>query len=237
MTNTYTSQNDYKKYIDASLQYGHRPKEWNPKMAPYILNTQYGYHIFDLNKTSKFLKLAGNILQQNAKNNAKILFVGTNKISAPIIAKLAMTCNAFYINFRWLGGLLTNWATIQTQIDNLKRLELQYKNGEFKNLSKKDCSNKQKELKKLRSLFQGIQGMNYLPDIVIFTSPLKDITAINECKKLGIPAISIMDSNCNPDSVTYPIPANDDSRASVTFILNYLTNRIIAGIKQKRRNT
>jgi len=126
-----------KQYIKASVHYGHRPKEWNPKMAPYILYEKYGYHIFDLVKTSKLLKLAGNILQKKAEKKGKFLFVGTNKLSSSIIAKQAKRTNNFYINYRWLGGMLTNWSTIQKRIDRLKYLEEQELNGNFDTLSKK----------------------------------------------------------------------------------------------------
>jgi small subunit ribosomal protein S2 len=220
-----------KQYIKASVHYGHRPKEWNPKMAPYILYEKYGYHIFDLVKTSKLLKLAGNVLQKKAEKNGKFLFVGTNKLSSSIIAKQAKRTNNFYINYRWLGGMLTNWSTIQKRIDRLKYLEEQELNGNFESLSKKEASAQRKEMDKLKRLFNGIKDMTSLPDVVIFTNQLKDSLAIQECLRLGIPTICIVDSNCNPDLIPYPIPANDDSSSSINFILNYLVNRISIGYK------
>jgi len=220
-----------KQYIKASVHYGHRPKEWNPKMAPYILYEKYGYHIFDLVKTSKLLKLAGNILQKKAEKNGKFLFVGTNKLSSSIIAKQAKRTNNFYINYRWLGGMLTNWSTIQKRIERLKYLEEQELNGSFETLSKKDYSAQRKEMDKLKRLFNGIKDMTSLPDAVIFTNQLKDSLAIQECLRLGIPTICIVDTNCNPDLIPYPIPANDDSSSSINFILNYLVNRISMGYK------
>ena len=220
-----------KQYIKASVHYGHRPKEWNPKMAPYILYEKYGYHIFDLVKTSKLLKLAGNILQKKAEKKGKFLFVGTNKLSSSIIAKQAKRTNNFYINYRWLGGMLTNWSTIQKRIDRLKYLEEQELNGNFETLSKKDYSAQRKEMDKLKRLFNGIKDMTSLPDVVIFTNQLKDSLAIQECLRLGIPTICIVDTNCNPDLIPYPIPANDDSSSSINFILNYLVNRISIGYK------
>ncbi len=220
-----------KQYIKASVHYGHRPKEWNPKMAPYILYEKYGYHIFDLVKTSKLLKLAGNILEKKAEKNGKFLFVGTNKLSSSIIAKQAKRTNNFYINYRWLGGMLTNWSTIQKRIERLKFLEEQELNGNFETLSKKDYSAQRKEMDKLKRLFNGIKEMTSLPDAVIFTSQLKDSLAIQECLRLGIPTICIVDTNCNPDLIPYPIPANDDSSSSINFILNYLVNRISLGYK------
>lgn len=228
-----------KQYVKASVHYGHPPKEWNPKMAPYILYAKYGYHIFDLVKTSKLLKLAGNVLQKKAEKGGKFLFVGTNRLSSSIVAKQAKRCNAFYINYRWLGGMLTNWNTVQKQIQRLKVLEQQELDGQFEALSKKDYSAQRKEMDRLRRLFNGIKDMSSLPDVVVFTNQLKDSLAIQECLRLGIPTICIVDTNCNPDLIPYPIPANDDSSSSINFILNYLVNRITTGynINDKRKNS
>ena len=218
-----------KQYVKASVHYGHPPREWNPKMAPYILYEKYGYHIFDLVKTSKLLRLAGNVVQKKAEKKGKILFVGTNRLASSIIAKQAKRCDSFYINYRWLGGMLTNWPTVQKQIETLKILEQQESEGIYENLSKKEYSQKRKEIDKLRRLFNGIKDMSSLPDVVIFTNQLKDSLAIQECLRLGIPTICIVDTNCNPDLIPYPIPANDDSSSSINFILNYLVNRILTG--------
>ena len=218
-----------KQYVKASVHYGHPPREWNPKMAPYILYAKYGYHIFDLVKTSKLLRLAGNVLQKKAEKGGKFLFVGTNRLSSSIVAKQAKRCNSYYINYRWLGGILTNWNTVQKRIERLKELERQEIEGSLEKLSKKDYSAQRKEIDKLRRLFNGIKDMTGLPDVVIFTSQLKDSLAIQECLRLGIPTICIVDTNCNPDLIPYPIPANDDSSSSINFILNYLVNRILAG--------
>jgi small subunit ribosomal protein S2 len=226
-----------KQYVKASVHYGHPPKEWNPKMAPYILYAKYGYHIFDLVKTSKLLKLAGNVLQKKAEKNGKFLFVGTNRLSSSIVAKQAKRCDSFYINYRWLGGMLTNWSTVQTQIERLKKFEQQESTGYFEKLSKKDYSAQRKEVDRLRRLFNGIKDMTKLPDVVIFTNQLKDLQAIQECLRLGIPTICIVDTNCNPDLIPYPIPANDDSSSSINFILNYLVNRITTGYNISNKKT
>jgi small subunit ribosomal protein S2 len=224
-----------KQYVKASVHYGHSPKEWNPKMAPYILYTKYGYHIFDLVKTSKLLRLAGNVVEKKAEKSGKFLFVGTNRLSSSIVAQQAKRCDNFYINYRWLGGMLTNWSTIQNRITRLKELEKQEINGIFENLSKKEYTKKRKEMDKLRRLFNGIKDMKNLPDVVIFTNQLKDSLAIQECLILGIPTICIVDSNCNPDLIPYPIPANDDSSSSINFILNYLVNRILTGYNHESK--
>ena len=226
-----------KQYVKASVHYGHPPKEWNPKMAPYILYAKYGYHIFDLVKTSKLLRLAGNVLEKKAAKGGKFLFVGTNRLSSSIIAKQAKRANSFYINYRWLGGMLTNWSTVQKRIERLKFLDQQEANGAFENLSKKEYSSQRKEIDKLRRLFTGIKDMSTLPDVVIFTNQLKDSLAIQECLRLGIPTICIVDTNCNPDLIPYPIPANDDSSSSINFILNYLVNRISLGYNNEYKES
>jgi small subunit ribosomal protein S2 len=236
MVETSSKKEIAKQYVKASVHYGHTPKEWNPKMAPYILCSKYGYHIFDLVKTSKLLRLAGNVLEKKSEKGGNFLFVGTNKLSSSIIAKQAKRCNSYYINYRWLGGMLTNWTTVQNQINLLKDLEQKEAEGYFEKLSKKEYSAKRKEIDKLRKLFTGIKDMTSLPDVVIFTSQLKDSLAIQECLRLGIPTISIVDTNCNPDLVPYPIPANDDSSSSINFILNYLVNRILTGYNIKNKN-
>ena len=153
MTDTLDKKEIAKQYIKASVHYGHPPKEWNPKMAPYILYAKYGYHIFDLVKTSKLLRLAGNVLEKKAGKGGKFLFVGTNRLSASIIAKQAKRCDAYYINYRWLGGMLTNWSTVQQQILRLKNLEQQELDGSFDQLSKKEYSRQRKEIDRLRRLF------------------------------------------------------------------------------------
>ena len=218
-----------KKYVKALMHYGHTPKEWTTKMAPYILGIKIGYHIFDLVKTSKLLQSAGKTLEKKASKKAKFLFVGTNKVSSPIIVKQAKRCNSFYMNYRWLGGMLTNWSTVKKQIEELKYLEAQEIEGKFESYSKKEHSSKRKEIAKLRRLFNGIKEMKSLPDMVIFTDQIKNSLAIQECKKLGIPTICIVDTNCNPSLIPYPIPANDDSSASINFILNYLVTKILRG--------
>ena len=229
MSEKLTKKEIAKQYVKASVHYGHPPREWNPKMAPYILYAKYGYHIFDLVKTSKLLRLAGNVLQKKAEKGGKFLFVGTNRLSSSIVAQQAKRCDSFYINYRWLGGMLTNWSTVQNRIERLKTLEKEELAGNFEKLSKKEYSSLRKEMDKLRRLFNGIKDMTHLPDVVVFTSQLKDSLAIQECLRLGIPTICIVDTNCNPDLIPYPIPANDDSSSSINFILNYLVNRITTG--------
>jgi small subunit ribosomal protein S2 len=223
-----------KEYIKAGVHYGHQPKDWNPKMAPYILYEKYGYHIIDLIKTIKFLRLAGSILEKKARQGKKILFVGTTKIAAPKIEKYALESKSFFVNYRWLGGMLTNWLTLKKQVEKLKLLENE--NLSDQNLSKKELKKKEKELERLQRFFQGIKNMNDIPDIVILTNQLKEILVIRECFKLGIPTICLVDSNCDPDLVPYPIPANDDSPSSIDFILKYLSSKINKGHEKRQKS-
>lgn len=216
----------FTEYLKAGVQYGHKKNEWNPKMAPYILAESSGYHIIDLVKTIKLLKKAGDLVEKKAKEGGNILFVGTTKLTSNIIVKNSEQASCSYINHRWLGGLLTNWPTIKKQIDRLSELEKVISEGQLIPLSKKEISLKKKELNKLRKLFNGIKNLKKLPDLIIFTNQFKEYRAIQECLKLGIPCISIVDTNCNPDLIPYPIPANDDSITSINFILTYLTKRV-----------
>ena len=224
-------------FIPASVQFGHKTNDWNPKMAPYISSEKRGRHLFDLTKTSKLLSIAGDILQQKAERGGNFLFVGTNKISSRLIAKYAISSHSFYINYRWLGGMLTNWATIQKRIERLKLLEDLELAGIFDSFTKKEYSARKKEMEKLQRLFNGIKKMKHLPDAVIFTNELKDSLAIQECLRLGIPTVSIVDTNCNPELIPYPIPANDDSSAAVQFILSVLSKRILTGYNKGLKRT
>lgn len=218
-----TIEKELQKYLKSLVHYGHKTNELNTKMSPYILSEENGYHIFNLFKVREALLLATNILKDKKINNQKILFVGTNKIFSSLIKEKAKEINSFYINNYWLGGTLTNWNTVQKIIEDLKNLELKLKENTN---SKKEKLKFKARLDKLNYLFEGIKDMTSLPDIVIFIDQFKDILGIKECLKLGIPTICIVDSNCNPDIVSYPIPGNDDSLKSVDFILNYLTKKI-----------
>lgn len=222
------------EYIESGLQYGHKPKEWNPKMAPYIKDEGSGYHIIDLVKSFQFLKYTSSIVKEKAEKSSTFLFVGTSKVSSNLIEKYAKTVDAYYINYRWLGGMLTNWPTIQKRIQRLKELNEISNHKEKFNFSKKEYNLQKKELEKLKKLFAGIENMTKLPDVVIFTSQLKDYLAIQECKKLGIICIAIADTNCDPNLVPYPIPGNDDSASSVEFVLKNLSTAIKAGYNKNK---
>lgn len=218
-----------KNFIRSSIQYGHKAAQWNPKMAPYILTQKQNQHILDLVKTSKLLFRAGNFCKKIAKKNGKFLFVGTSKITSKIVPWIAFKTSNFYINYRWIGGLLTNWLTVQKQILVYKNLLENFSTNYYK--TKKEKIFDQKKIQRLKRLFDGIKDMYKLPEVVIFTDQKRDYLAIQECIRLGIPTICIVDTNCDPLLNSYPIPANDDSRSSIKYILNYLNSKIISGYR------
>ncbi len=197
--------------------------EWNAKMAPYIISQKDEYNILNFSKLSKLLILANNFLKQVLTLEGIILVVGTSKITSSSIKNYALKNNFFYVNYRWLGGTLTNWKTIQLQIEQLQKLEQEIFSSKFDLLSNKLKSKKLNHFLKLSKLFDGIKQMKNLPDVVIFTNPHKDFLAINECLQLGIPTISLIDTKYDSRTVTYPIPTNLNSYLATNFILNYLT--------------
>ena len=215
----------------ASVHLGHKTANWNPKMFPYIYTERNGIHILDLVQTAKLLSQAGDFVQAAAEKGKTFLFVGTKKQAASIISQEAKRCKSFYINHRWLGGMLTNWETIKLRIEKMVLLENQEAEGVFDKLPKKEASNKRKELENLRRHLIGIRDMKILPDIIIVVDQQKEITAVREAITLNIPIISLLDTNCDPGLVDIPIPANDDTISSIKYILQYLADRISYGMQ------
>ncbi len=225
MINKKLKKNIIKKYMDNYVHLGHLSTECHIKMRPYISSTLNGYSMFNLEKTASFLKLAGHILYKYAKLNSTFLFVGTNTLLSNINS---FNSNIFYLDNKWVGGLLTNWITNKNQIQILKTFEEEKK---IDKISKKEHNKQIKKINKLKYLYTGIKNMLEIPDVVIFINPRIDFLAQKECLKLGIPIISIIDSNCNPEEIPYPIPANNISFSSINFILNYLINKILSAYK------
>jgi small subunit ribosomal protein S2 len=215
--------------LEAGVHFGHKAYRWNPKMFPYIYSEVNNIHILDLVQSATLLKEANAYLEQNAKEGKSFLFIGTKRQASTLIAQEAKRCNSFYVNHRWLGGMLTNWTTLKDRITYLKNLEQQQADNTLDLLPKKEAALRRKELKKLRRHLDGIKNMENLPDIAIVIDQKREITAIRECKKLGIPVVSILDTNCDPDLVDIPIPGNDDALRSIKLILKSLTDSIIAG--------
>jgi len=215
--------------LDAGVHFGHKAYRWNPKMFPYIYTERNNIHILDLVQSAQLLKEANSYVQSAAEQNKTFLFIGTKRQASALIAQEAKRCNSYYVNHRWLGGMLTNWVTLKSRIARLKTLEKQEADQVFDLLPKKEASLRQTELQKLRKHLDGVKDMANLPDVVIVIDQKREITAIRECRKLGIPVISILDTNCDPDLVDIPIPGNDDAVRSIKLILKSLTDNIILG--------
>ena len=220
------------KLLEAGVHFGHKAYRWNPKMFPYIYSEVNNIHILDLVQSATLLKEANNYLQSAASEGKTFLFVGTKRQASTLIAQEAKRCDSFYVNHRWLGGMLTNWATLKERIKHLKELEKQEANDTFSLLTKKEAALRRKDLKKLRQHLDGIKTMPDLPDVAIIIDQKREMTAIRECQKLGIPIVSILDTNCDPDLIDIPIPGNDDAVRSIKLILKSLTDSIIVGQTQ-----
>jgi small subunit ribosomal protein S2 len=215
--------------LEAGVHFGHKAHRWNPKMFPYIYSEVNNIHILDLIQSATLLKEAKSSLELAASEEKTFLFVGTKRQATTLIAQEANRCNSYYVNHRWLGGMLTNWTTVKDRIERLKDLEKQEADGTFDLLTKKEVALRRKELIKLRKHLEGIKTMKELPDVAIIIDQKREMTAISECRKLGIPIVSILDTNCDPDLVDIPIPGNDDAVRSIKLILNALTDSILAG--------
>ena len=215
--------------LEAGVHFGHKAHRWNPKMFPYIYSEVNNIHILDLIQSATLLKSATNYLELEASQGKTFLFVGTKPQATTLIAQEAKRCDSFYVNHRWLGGMLTNWTTVKERIIRLKNLEKQEADGTFELLTKKEAALRVKELTRLRKHLDGIKNMKNLPDVAIVVDQKREMTAIAECRKLGIPIVSILDTNCDPDLIDIPIPGNDDAVRSIKLILNSLTNSIITG--------
>ena len=219
--------------LEAGVHFGHKAYRWNPKMFPYIYSEVNNIHILDLVQSATLLKEANTYVEKAARDGKTFLFIGTKRQASTLIAQEAKRCDFFYVNHRWLGGMLTNWSTLKERIEYLKNLEKQEADNTFDLLTKKEATLRRKELKKLRRHLDGIKYMKSVPDIAIVIDQKREMTAIRECQKLGIPVVSILDTNCDPDLVDIPIPGNDDAVRSIKLILKSLTDSIISGKSQR----
>ena len=215
--------------LEAGVHFGHKAYRWNPKMFPYIYSEVNNIHILDLVQSATLLKEANSYVEEAARDGKTFLFIGTKRQASTLIAQEAKRCDSYYVNHRWLGGMLTNWTTLKERIAYLKNLEQQEADNTLGLLTKKEATLRRKELKKLRQHLDGVKTMPNLPDIAIVIDQKREMTAIRECRKLGIPIVSILDTNCDPDLVDVPIPGNDDAVRSIKLILKSLTDSIIAG--------
>ncbi len=218
-----------KQLLEAGVHFGHQTRRWDPKMAEYIFQARNGIHIIDLQKTSKKLDEAYAFVKEQAEEGKTILFVGTKKQAQECMKEAALKCGMFYVDQRWLGGMLTNFDTIQKRIQRLKDLETMAEDGTFDVLPKKEVILLKKEMEKLERNLGGIKEMNELPGVIFLVDPKKERIAILEAKKLGIPVVGLVDTNCNPEELDYPIPGNDDAIRAVKLIADVMANAVIEG--------
>ena len=218
-----------KQLLEAGVHFGHQTRRWNPKMATYIYTERNGIYIIDLQKTVKKLEEAYNFVRDCSANGGNILFVGTKKQAQDAIKEEAARCGGYYVNARWLGGMLTNFRTMRTRIDRLAQLRKMEEDGTFAMLPKKEVIKHQAEIEKLEKYLGGVKEMKKLPAALFIVDPRKERNAIAEARKLNIPIVAIVDTNCDPDEIDYVIPGNDDAIRAIRLIAAAMANAAIEG--------
>ena len=218
-----------KQLLEAGVHFGHQTRRWDPKMAEYIFQARNGIHIIDLQKTSKKLDEAYKFIKEQSEEGKTVLFVGTKKQAHECIKEAPEKCNMYYVDQRWLGGMLTNFKTIEGRIQRLKDLETMQEDGTFEVLPKKEVSGLKNEMEKLEKNLGGIKDMKEMPGVMFVVDPKKERIAILEARKLGIPVVGLVDTNCNPEDVDYAIPGNDDAIRAVKLIADVIANAVIEG--------
>lgn len=218
-----------KQLLEAGVHFGHQTRRWDPRMAEYIFQSRNGIHIIDLQKTSKKIDEAYEFLKEQAEEGKTVLFVGTKKQAQECVKEAAEKSGMYYVNQRWLGGMLTNFDTIRKRVQRLQNLEKMQEDGTFDVLPKKEVILLKKEMDKLEKNLGGIKDMEELPGVIFLVDPKKEHIAIQEAKKLNIPVIGLVDTNCNPEEVDYVIPGNDDAIRAVKLITDVMANAIIEG--------
>jgi small subunit ribosomal protein S2 len=216
-----------RQLLEAGVHFGHHTRRWNPKMKSYLFGVRNGVHIIDLTKTVPLLEQALIQVRQVVSNGGRVLFVGTKPAAAERIAEAAKRCGQYYVNHRWLGGMLTNWKTVRQSIKRLKDLETQSQDGTFDKLTKKEALMRTREMEKLEKSLGGIKNMGGLPDVLFVVDADHEHIAIKEANNLGIPVVSIVDTNSNPDGVDYVIPGNDDAIRAVQLYLNAAADTVL----------
>ena len=218
-----------KQLLEAGVHFGHQTRRWDPKMAEYIFQARNGIHIIDLQKTSKKLDEAYEFMRSQAEEGKKVLFVGTKKQAQECMKEAAEKSEMYYVNQRWLGGMLTNFGTIRKRVERLNELETMQEDGTFDVLPKKEVILLKKEMEKLQKNLGGIKDMTEVPGVLFVVDPKKERIAILEARKLNIPVIGLVDTNCNPEDVDYAIPGNDDAIRAVKLIADTMANAVIEG--------
>jgi small subunit ribosomal protein S2 len=220
-----------KELLEAGVHFGHQTRRWNPKMEPYIFGARNGIHIIDLQKTVQFFKIAYNYVMETVADGGVVLFVGTKKQAMDAIAEEASRCGMYYVNHRWLGGMLTNYATISRSIERLRNFETMKEDGSLKRFPKKEVLLMEKKAIKLERALGGIKDMGRLPDVVYVVDPRKESIAVKEARKMQIPLLAIVDSNCDPTEIDYPIPGNDDAIRAIRLLTSRVAQACLDGAK------
>jgi small subunit ribosomal protein S2 len=220
-----------KELLEAGVHFGHQTKRWNPKMKEYIFGERNGIYIIDLQKTLKMFKEASKFVQDLAADGKIILFVGTKRQAQDAIAEEATRCGGFYVNQRWLGGLLTNWVTVQKSVKRLKELDEMATDGRYELLPKKEVIKLERERKHLQANLAGIKNMNRLPDAIFVIDSNKEQIAVREARKLGIPVVAVVDTNCDPSEVNYVIPGNDDALRAIRLFASKIADSVAEGVQ------
>jgi len=226
-----------KDLLEAGVHFGHPTRKWDPRMKPFIFQERNDIYIIDLMKTLKYIEKAHNIVKEAARNGGTFLFVGTKKQASQSIRESALRCDMYYVDHRWLGGMLTNYPTIKKSIARLKRIEKMEVDDTFSKLPKKEVILLLKEKEKLEKNFSGIKDMENLPDMMFVIDPVQEAIAISEARKLGIPVVAVVDTNCNPDIIDYPIPGNDDAIRAITLFTNVIASAIIEGLNESGKES
>ncbi|MBT9163778.1 MAG: 30S ribosomal protein S2 [Chloroflexi bacterium] len=218
-----------KLLLEAGVHFGHQKRRWNPRMRDYVFTQRNGIHIIDLQRTLIKIQEARSFVRELIANGGDIIFVGTKKQAQDAIEEEARRCGAYYVNRRWLGGMLTNFATIQARIDYLVRLEDRRIRGEFALLPKKEALKLEKQINRLNQLFGGVKEMTKIPGAMFVVDPMKERIAVTEARQLGVPLVGMVDTDCDPRQIDYPIPANDDAIKSVRLICSVMADAVLDG--------
>jgi small subunit ribosomal protein S2 len=218
-----------KELLEAGVHFGHQTRRWNPKMKEYIFGERNGIHIIDLQKTLKMFREAARYVAERAAQGKNVLFLGTKRQAQEAIAEEAQRCGMFYVNHRWLGGTLTNWVTLQKSIKRLKLLKAMVEDGRMAALPKKEAARLERELKHLQQNFSGVENMVTLPDTMFVIDPNAEVIAVREARRMGIPVVAIVDTNCDPDLVDWVIPGNDDALRAIRLFTSKVSDAVLVG--------
>jgi small subunit ribosomal protein S2 len=221
-----------KELLEAGVHFGHQTRRWNPKMKEFIFGERNGIHIIDLQKTLKLFREASRKVSEHTSQGRSVLFLGTKRQAQEAIAEEAKRCGMYFVNHRWLGGTLTNWATLQKSIKRLKTLKAMVEDGRVNTLPKKEAARLDRELKHLNQNFEGVENMAAPPDLIFVVDPNNEVNAVKEARRMGVPVVAVVDTNCDPDLVDWVIPGNDDALRAIKLFTSKIADAVLAGREQ-----